>query len=76
MHEPDIQSLFETDFRIKQLTGMIFDRYQEVKKTLEFTYQVSAVHSFAYLHKMHAMELTDDQKDLLVEALSLSQPEE
>lgn len=76
LHEQDVQSLFETDFRVKQLTAMTFERYEEAKKSLEFTYQVSAVHSFAYLHKMHSFELSDAQKDLLVEALAQSRAED
>jgi hypothetical protein len=55
---------------------MIFDKYEAVKKTLEFTYQVSAIHSLAYMHKMFNLDLTEDNKDLLVEALYHAKPEE
>ena len=48
---------------------MIFDKYEDVKKELDFTYQVSAIHSLAYLHKIHGMEISNDNKDMLVEAL-------
>ena len=76
LDDKDIGELIETDFRVKQLVSMIFDKYEAVKKTLEFTYQVSAIHSLAFLHKMYGLELTEDNKDLLVEALYYSRPEE
>jgi hypothetical protein len=76
LHDQDIAELLETDFRVKQIVATIFEKYEDAKKTLEFTYQVSAIHSLAFLHKMYGLELSEDNKDLLVEALSLSRPEE
>lgn len=35
LHESDIKKLLEKDFRVKQLTSMIFDKYS---KNIEFTY--------------------------------------
>lgn len=35
LHEADIKKLIEQDFRVKQLTSMIFDKYS---KNIEFTY--------------------------------------
>lgn len=55
---------------------MIFDKYEEKKGNIEFTYQVSAIHCFAFLHKMYNLELSDDNKDLLVGALVGKFPED
>ncbi len=45
---------------------MIFDRYDN---KVELTYQISLVQSLSYLNKMYALELSDDHKNTLVEAL-------
>jgi hypothetical protein len=76
MHDTDIEALLESDFRVKQLTSMIFERYSQVRNALEFTYQVSAIHSFAFLSRMYNFELTDDHKNALVDALALARPED
>jgi hypothetical protein len=70
MHESDIASLFKSDFRIKQLVAMIFDKYDEAMKELDFTYHVSAIHSLSFMHKMYDLEISNDQKNLLVDALA------
>ena len=50
---------------------MIFDRYDN---KVELTYQISLIQSLSYLNKMYALELSDDHKNTLVEALIKQDP--
>ena len=50
---------------------MIFDRYDN---KVELTYQISLVQSLTYLNKMYALELSEDHKNTLVEALMNQDP--
>jgi hypothetical protein len=50
---------------------MIFDRYDN---KVELTYQISLVQSLTYLNKMYALELSEDHKNTLVEALINQDP--
>lgn len=50
------------------LVQMIFDQY--VPSEVEFQYQVSTVLSLSILAKFYNLELTNDQKDKLVDGLA------
>lgn len=52
---------------------MIFERYSP---GVDFIYQLSTIFSVTTLHSMHGLEVTDDQKEMLVSCLiEASRPE-
>jgi hypothetical protein len=75
-HDQVAKRLIEQDYRVKQLVAMIFDRYGTKGQPIDFTYQVSAIHSLAVLNKFYDLELTEDHKDTLIKVLDGSTPED
>ena len=69
MSDEDGQALIRSDYRVNLLVQMIFDQYEPTE--VDFSYQVSTVLSMSILTKFYDLQLSDEQKDKLIEGLLL-----